>query len=171
MSTRIIITVFILMGIFFAISYDKKQIIAPTPKLDNITACTMDTKECADGSFVGRTGPDCQFVCPDIKTQDPITTTGTVKGKVLLSPGCGNPPAEGSCPPVPYKTSILFFTSSSKYTINSDENGYYTAELPFGNYKIQAKGGEVYPECSIENTTIIKGKIITKDIICNSGFL
>lgn len=27
-------------------------------------ACTMDAKQCPDGSWVGRTGPDCQFVCP-----------------------------------------------------------------------------------------------------------
>ncbi len=23
--------------------------------------CTMDTKQCPDGSYVGRTGPSCQF--------------------------------------------------------------------------------------------------------------
>lgn len=27
--------------------------------------CTMDAKQCSDGSFVGRTGPKCEFVCPD----------------------------------------------------------------------------------------------------------
>ncbi len=26
-------------------------------------ACTMDAKQCPDGSYVGRTGPDCEFVC------------------------------------------------------------------------------------------------------------
>lgn len=28
------------------------------------TICTMDAKLCPDGSYVGRTGPNCQFVCP-----------------------------------------------------------------------------------------------------------
>ena len=28
-------------------------------------ACTADAKVCADGSAVGRTGPDCSFVCPE----------------------------------------------------------------------------------------------------------
>jgi hypothetical protein len=29
-------------------------------------ACTMDAKQCPDGSFVGRVGPDCEFApCPD----------------------------------------------------------------------------------------------------------
>lgn len=27
-------------------------------------ACTMDAKQCSDGSYVGRTGPNCEFVCP-----------------------------------------------------------------------------------------------------------
>ena len=28
-------------------------------------ACTMDAKICPDGSYVGRSGPDCKFVCPN----------------------------------------------------------------------------------------------------------
>lgn len=31
---------------------------------DNITACTMEARECPDGSWVGRTGPNCEFSCP-----------------------------------------------------------------------------------------------------------
>ena len=27
-------------------------------------ACTMDAKMCPDGTYVGRTGPKCEFVCP-----------------------------------------------------------------------------------------------------------
>jgi hypothetical protein len=29
--------------------------------------CTMDAMECPDGSYVGRTGPNCEFVCPEDK--------------------------------------------------------------------------------------------------------
>lgn len=29
------------------------------------TACTLEAKQCPDGSFVGRTGPNCEFAaCP-----------------------------------------------------------------------------------------------------------
>jgi uncharacterized UPF0146 family protein len=31
---------------------------------DKPVACTMDAKLCSDGTSVGRTGPDCEFVCP-----------------------------------------------------------------------------------------------------------
>lgn len=31
----------------------------------NQVACTMDAKMCPDGSYVGRTGPNCEFAaCP-----------------------------------------------------------------------------------------------------------
>jgi len=33
------------------------------------TACTADAMQCPDGSYVGRTGPNCEFKCPD-----PVTT-------------------------------------------------------------------------------------------------
>lgn len=28
------------------------------------TVCTLDATQCPDGSWVGRSGPNCQFVCP-----------------------------------------------------------------------------------------------------------
>jgi len=31
---------------------------------DEVTMCTMDAMLCPDGSYVGRTGPSCEFVCP-----------------------------------------------------------------------------------------------------------
>jgi hypothetical protein len=33
--------------------------------------CTLDAMQCPDGSWVGRSGPDCQFACKDT----PATTT------------------------------------------------------------------------------------------------
>jgi hypothetical protein len=51
----------------------------PTSKINTSTtpinnqpiACTMDTKQCPDGSYVGRSGPNCEFVCPIINTDVP----------------------------------------------------------------------------------------------------
>ena len=37
----------------------------PTDQLPQAVACTMEAKECPDGSYVGRTGPNCEFAaCP-----------------------------------------------------------------------------------------------------------
>jgi hypothetical protein len=37
-------------------------------------ACTMDAKMCPDGSYVGRTGPNCEFVCPKTVTTNNNST-------------------------------------------------------------------------------------------------
>ncbi len=61
-------------------------------------ACTMDAMMCADGSFVGRSGPNCEFVCPaapevpaDIQAHidekaDLIVLTTPVPNGVVLNP-------------------------------------------------------------------------------------
>jgi hypothetical protein len=35
-----------------------------TPFLEGTTICTQDAMQCPDGSWVGRTGSRCEFVCP-----------------------------------------------------------------------------------------------------------
>lgn len=36
-----------------------------TPPVPDGVACTMEAKQCPDGSYVGRTGPNCAFApCP-----------------------------------------------------------------------------------------------------------
>lgn len=44
-------------------------------------ACTMDAKMCPDGSYVGRTGPHCEFaVCPGTVNDSWETSTDVVAG-------------------------------------------------------------------------------------------
>lgn len=45
---------------------------APEIALPEEVLCTMDALACPDGSFVGRTGPKCEFVCPPGVELDPI---------------------------------------------------------------------------------------------------
>lgn len=55
-----------------------------TPPKDNPikeqpTACTMDAKQCPDGSYVGRTGPKCEFaMCPSVQNG----TTAKINQKI-----------------------------------------------------------------------------------------
>lgn len=44
---------------------------------DEMVACTMDAKQCSDWSFVGRTGPNCEFVCPSETKTDNTTKACT----------------------------------------------------------------------------------------------
>jgi hypothetical protein len=39
------------------------QTITPTPSQEQV-ACTDEARQCPDGSYVGRSGPKCEFVCP-----------------------------------------------------------------------------------------------------------
>lgn len=68
MKTKIIILVVI--GILCGLGY---LYYTRTPEVnpivpgrnDDSTFCTADVKECPDGSFVSRSGPDCAFAeCP-----------------------------------------------------------------------------------------------------------
>lgn len=51
------LVVIIGVGTYFALS----QLNTPSYP----TACTADAMECPDGSYVGRSGPNCKFECPD----------------------------------------------------------------------------------------------------------
>jgi hypothetical protein len=39
-------------------------IVPPISTSTDFIVCTMDAMMCPDGSYVGRSGPDCKFVCP-----------------------------------------------------------------------------------------------------------
>lgn len=70
---------------------------SPAEEIEAV-ACTMDAMMCPDGSYVGRTGPNCEFVCPpppevpaDIKAHidekaEFITLTTPVPNGVITSP-------------------------------------------------------------------------------------
>lgn len=68
--------------------------INPTPKP---VACTQEAKLCPDGSYVGRTGPNCEFTaCPTINSllteaeARVIAEKTCIKGGESLAPGSYN---------------------------------------------------------------------------------
>jgi len=40
-------------------------VVTPLPEEEGVM-CTMDAMLCPDGSYVGRTGPGCEFICPPL---------------------------------------------------------------------------------------------------------
>lgn len=54
-------------------------------------ACTQDAKLCPDGTYVGRTGPNCQFVCPSASPSASPTTSPTANPTASPST-CSNKP-------------------------------------------------------------------------------
>ena len=46
-----------------------RSAVAPTPTpVPEDTMCTMDAMQCPDGSYVGRSGQNCEVVCPPLPT-------------------------------------------------------------------------------------------------------
>lgn len=77
---------------------------------DEHVACTMDAKQCPDGSFVGRTGPNCEFApCPIVTAPSESVVCSTESRKTdacvtVVEPVCGLVRVEcvtTPCDPIP----------------------------------------------------------------------
>ncbi|MEK7117809.1 MAG: hypothetical protein AAB861_03490 [Patescibacteria group bacterium] len=76
MSNKTIIIFTILAFALGSVLY----LLYPTPNEykspDDNVVCTQDALACPDGSYVGRTGPNCEFVCstlpPGTKMEDGV---------------------------------------------------------------------------------------------------
>ncbi|HEY4479952.1 MAG TPA: hypothetical protein VJB58_00585 [Candidatus Paceibacterota bacterium] len=70
-----VVSVFILGGLLYIYNpspeeYGKIEADKPEQVLPEPVFCTQDAILCSDGSYVGRSGPNCEFECPE-----PATTT------------------------------------------------------------------------------------------------
>ena len=57
----------------------------PLPFLGGIppgVVCTMEAKACPDGSYVGRTGPDCEFAPCPTATSTPTSTAAQMQARI-----------------------------------------------------------------------------------------
>jgi hypothetical protein len=70
-----IVVVFVLGGLLYIYNPDPTEY--KNPKEVEPVVCTMDAKLCPDGSYVGRSGPNCEFVCPEA-TSTPVFEDGTI---------------------------------------------------------------------------------------------
>jgi len=58
-----IVIVFVAGGLLYI--YNPEPVEYKNPKDIEPVFCTADAKLCPDGSYVGRTGPNCEFaICP-----------------------------------------------------------------------------------------------------------
>jgi hypothetical protein len=148
--------------------------------------CTMEAKLCPDGSYVGRTGPKCEFsACPPMGTiasSSPIASTtpggplltGQIKGQVTLGPTCPvmrNPPDPG-CADRAYQTTVTATVSGTQKEVGrqrTDMNGNFAFSFLPGTYDITAIGGETLPRCETKTVTIAKASVVTADISCDTG--
>ena len=145
-------------------------------------ACTQEAKLCPDGSYVGRTGPNCEFAACPTPTPVPSTTStpgilpykSGIIGNIMLGPTCPvqkNPP-DPNCADKPYQTMIAVFrTSDPVHAIaftNSDASGNFKVSLPPGDYTLGA-GQARFPVCSHPQVTVGPDSYATTTISCDTG--
>jgi hypothetical protein len=140
------------------------------------TACTQEAKLCPDGSYVGRTGPDCEFAaCPTAPTAPSATSTDSgIRGKVTLGPTCPveRIPPDPNCADRPYQTLVAIFHASDPVhaivLTHSDASGTFSASLPPGEYTLGA-GESDLPRCDHPQVTVAPQTFTTTTISCDTG--
>lgn len=63
-SNKIVVGIVVVVALC-AVAYAFQGSIRSSYQSQNVPICTADAMMCPDGSYVGRTGPDCQFICPE----------------------------------------------------------------------------------------------------------
>lgn len=131
--------------------------------------CTMEAKLCPDGSYVGRTGPNCEF------TQCPVLKSG-ITGIALLGPMCPveRTPPDPQCAPRPYKTELVAIDSNNSQnvkTFSSDEYGKFSVDLAPGEYTVSSAGTAGYfSHCSSQGLiTVEKNEYTDITLNCDTG--
>lgn len=139
-------------------------------------ACTMEAKLCPDGSYVGRTGPNCEFAaCPGA-----TSTGGTapydsgIRGVVMLGPTCPveRIPPDPNCADKPYQTLVAIFRASDAthavVITSSSASGAFSASLPPGDYTVGA-GESNLPRCDHPQVTVLPHIYASTTVSCDTG--
>lgn len=174
----VIVLAFVGVG---AIYFSAKRAHAPGP-----VACTAEAMQCPDGSYVGRTGPNCEFVCPTATTS--VSTTGTttiggggiapyhsgIRGTVMAGPTCPverNPP-DPACADRPLQTTVTVFrTVDMAHAIavtTSDASGAFEVTLSPGEYVVAA-GQSTLPRCTQTPATVGPSGYTKVVVSCDTG--
>lgn len=121
--------------------------------------CTMEVKQCSDGSYVGRSGPKCEFTkCPD------VVGKGVIQGKVTVGPICPVERVGYPCPvpPEAYTSrEVILYAENGIDVVKRMHflsDGKYSFEIPAGIYVID-----------IPNQGIGGAKDLPKTITVKSG--
>ncbi|MDO8523417.1 MAG: Hint domain-containing protein [bacterium] len=113
---------------------------SPSPK-----ACTMEAKQCPDGSYVGRVGPSCEFAkCPidpiGRECDGPSDTSCPTDFNCVQ--GCGPPVAREDDPPPPYFCQLKGYFRPCPICLAEGT----LIDTPYGNVAVENLkiGGEIW---------------------------
>jgi hypothetical protein len=134
-------------------------------------ACTEEAKQCPDGSYVGRTGPNCAFAaCPA------VSGNGILSGKVTVGPICPVERIGFPClvPPTAYTSREVIVYAANGTTViarkNFNSDGTYSFSLPAGSYVVNTPNSGIGGARNLPETVIIKsGETTTLDLSIDTG--
>lgn len=148
-----------------------------TPEPEQVF-CTQDAMQCPDGSWVGRTGPNCEFVCPAGGTggegEGLVAYKSGVRGTVTVGPTCPveKDPPDPACADKPLSTLVAIFRASDPVhafvLTRADAQGKFEASLPPGDYTVGAGESEL-PRCPTTAVTVGPDTYVSVAISCDSG--
>lgn len=158
---------FLLIVVFsgiFVFGYFLVQPVANAP-----VACTMEAKLCPDGTYVGRTGPKCEFA------ECPVLNSG-ITGVAMLGPFCPVeriPPGQ-NCADRPYQTSLVAASAVNPQLavpFESGADGKFSVTLAPGDYMItSANTAGLFSHCSSQGViTVLKNKYTDITLNCDTG--
>ncbi len=137
-----------------------RPLLAPPLPQNNGVACTQEAKLCPGGSYVGRTGPNCEFsACPSEASSTAnsdggsascangvCANVGILQGKVEIGPICPVERIDNPCKPTPEMYAarkVLIYDPSGNElvkTVSLNDNGGYETYLAPGNYIVDISG-------------------------------
>ncbi len=164
-SILIIIAVLLALGVGIYVATKARPPVAGR-------ACTEEAKQCPDGSYVGRTGPNCEFAqCPSATSNG---ETGTLSGKVSVGPICPVERVGVPCPvpPEAYTSREVIVYSETTIVARSHFNsdGTYRFELPAGQNFVAIPQSGIGGSKELPKTiTITAGKTTTLDFSIDTG--
>ncbi|MDD5068332.1 MAG: hypothetical protein PHS53_02840 [Candidatus Pacebacteria bacterium] len=99
---------------------------------------------------------------------------GIVSGTVTLSPVCPveRIPPDPACAPKPYQTTVEVKNSAGTDTltiVRTGTDGRFNLSLPYGDFTLQAVGGNPYPRCPAVKVSVNAPVKSGVDISCDTG--
>ncbi len=145
--------------------------------------CTMEAKRCWDGSYVGRTGPNCEFAaCPPLPTTGGSTTDTTggttldsgITGTITLGPTCPVErfPPDPSCADKPYQAPMVVedkVTLKEVTHFTSAADGTFKVTLPPGTYMLVSSLNSRYPYTSPREAVVLPHAFTHIDVSFDTG--